>query len=299
MLTTLRDVAKRGAKIISINPLTERGLERFSFPQSPKEMFTGQTTALSSDYYRVKMGGDASLLKGIMKALIEMDEARILLGQQPTLDHAFIDEHTAGYSVLYDDLRQCCWAELEQDSGLTRSQMEDLAHSYNKSRATIICYGLGITQHKNGTENVQQLVNLLLLKGNMGKPGAGICPLRGHSNVQGDRSVGINEAASEDFLQRTEAHFSINVSRQHGRSSVESIRAIERGEAKALICMGGNLAVAMPQPQRTFEAMKSWICRFTLRPSSIVRICCWQNTTICYPRWAEPNAICRQRVFSQ
>lgn len=94
------------------------------------------------------MGGDASLLKGIMKALIEMDEARILLGQQPTLDHAFIDEHTAGYSALYDDLRQCCWAELEQDSGLTRSQMEDLAHSYNKSRATIICYGLGITQHK-------------------------------------------------------------------------------------------------------------------------------------------------------
>ncbi|MHC9375222.1 molybdopterin-dependent oxidoreductase, partial [Escherichia coli] len=143
-----------------------------------------------------------------------------------------------------------------QDSGLTRSQMEDLAHSYSKSRATIVCYGLGITQHKNGTENVQQLVNLLLLKGNIGKPGAGICPLRGHSNVQGDRSVGINEAASEDFLQRLETYFSIRVPRKHGRSSVESIRAIERGDVKALICMGGNLAVAMPQPQRTFAAMK-------------------------------------------
>ena len=119
------------------------------------------------------MGGDASLLKGIMKALIEMDEARILLDQQPTLDHAFIDQHTAGYAALYDDLRQHNWAELEQDSGLTRSQMEDLAHSYSKSSATIVCYGLGITQHKNGTENVQQLVNLLLLKGNMGKPGRG------------------------------------------------------------------------------------------------------------------------------
>ena len=257
MLTTLREVAKRGGKIISINPLAERGLERFSFPQSPKEMFTGQATMLSSRYYQVRMGGDSALLKGIMKALIEMDEARILLDQQPCLDHAFIAEHTAGYSALYEDLRKCKWAELEKESGLTHGQMEDLADSYNKSRATIICYGLGITQHKNGTENVQQLVNLLLLKGNMGKAGAGICPLRGHSNVQGDRSVGINEAASEEFLKRLEDRFAIRVSRRHGRSSVESIRAIERGEAKALICMGGNLAVAMPEPQRTFAAMKT------------------------------------------
>lgn len=256
MLTTLREVAKRGAKIISINPLTERGLERFSFPQSPKEMLTGQATTLSHRYYQVKMGGDAALLKGIMKALIERDEARALLNQSLCLDHAFIAEHTDGYPALYQDLRQCKWAELEQASGLTRSQMEDLVESYNKSRATIVCYGLGITQHKNGTENVQQLVNLLLLKGNIGKPGAGICPLRGHSNVQGDRSVGINEAAPEAFLQRLEEHFSIQVSRKHGRSSVESIRAIERGDAKALICMGGNLAVAMPEPQRTFAAMK-------------------------------------------
>lgn len=257
MLTTLREVAKRGGKIISINPLAERGLERFSFPQSPKEMFSGQATTLSSRYYQVKMGGDSALLKGIMKALIEMDEARILLDQPSCLDHAFIAEHTAGYSALYEDLRQCKWAELEKESGLTHSQMEDLADSYSKSRATIVCYGLGITQHKNGTENVQQLVNLLLLKGNIGKPGAGICPLRGHSNVQGDRSVGINEAAPDDFLQRLEDRFAIKVSRQHGRSSVESIRAIERGDARALICMGGNLAVAMPEPQRTFAAMKT------------------------------------------
>ncbi|MRS90783.1 FdhF/YdeP family oxidoreductase [Enterobacteriaceae bacterium RIT714] len=256
MLTTLREVAKRGAKIISVNPLAERGLERFSFPQSPGEMLTGQSTKLSSRYYQVKMGGDSALLKGMMKALIEMDEARALLNQPPCLDHTFIAEHTDGYQALYEDLRQCKWAELEQESGLTHSQMEDLADSYNKSRATIICYGLGITQHKNGTENVQHLVNLLLLKGNMGKPGAGICPLRGHSNVQGDRSVGINEAAPESFLKRLEEHFSIKVSRKHGRSSVESIRAIERGEARALICMGGNLAVAMPEPQRTFAAMK-------------------------------------------
>lgn len=256
MLTTLREVAQRGARIISINPLAERGLERFSFPQSPTDMLKGHSTALSHDYYQLKMGGDAALLKGVMKALIEMDEARILLGQEPCLDRAFLAEHTDGYQALYDDLHQCHWADLEQDSGLTRIQMEDLAYRYDKSQATIICYGLGITQHKNGTENVQQLINLLLLKGNIGKPGAGICPLRGHSNVQGDRSVGINEAASEEFLQRLEARFAIRVSRKHGRSSVESIRAIERGEAQALICMGGNLAVAMPQPQRTFEAMK-------------------------------------------
>lgn len=256
MLTTLREVAQRGARIISINPLAERGLERFSFPQSPTDMLKGQSTVLSNDYYQLKIGGDSSLLKGVMKALIEMDEARILLGEEPCLDRAFLAEHTQGYQALYDDLHQCRWADLENDSGLTRSQMEDLAYRYDKSKATIVCYGLGITQHKNGTENVQQLVNLLLLKGNMGKRGAGICPLRGHSNVQGDRSVGINEAASEEFLLRLEARFNINVPRKHGRSSVESIRAIEREETKALICMGGNLAVAMPQPQRTFEAMK-------------------------------------------
>lgn len=256
MLITLREVAQRGGRIISINPLAERGLERFSFPQSPTDMLKGHATTLSNDYYQVKMGGDASLLKGIMKALIEMDEARTLLGQEPCLDRAFLAEHTHGYQALYDDLHRCNWADLELDSGLTRSQMEDLAYRYDRSKATIICYGLGITQHKNGTDNVQQLVNLLLLKGNIGKPGAGICPLRGHSNVQGDRSVGINEAAPEAFLSRLEAHFGIRVPRKHGRSSVESIRAIENGEAQALICMGGNLAVAMPQPQRTFEAMK-------------------------------------------
>lgn len=256
MLTTLREVAQRGGRIISINPLAERGLERFSFLQSPTDMLKGHATTLSNDYYQVKMGGDASLLKGVMKALIEMDEARTLLGQEPCLDRAFLAEHTHGYQALYDDLHRCHWADLEQDSGLSRSQMEDLAYRYDRSKATIICYGLGITQHKNGTENVQQLVNLLLLKGNIGKPGAGICPLRGHSNVQGDRSVGINEAAPEAFLSRLEGHFGIRVPRKHGRSSVESIRAIESGDAQALICMGGNLAVAMPQPQRTFEAMK-------------------------------------------
>ena len=225
----------------------------FEFGRELKRLFGADAVNAPRDGLT---GGDASLLKGVMKALIEMDEARTLLGQEPCLDRAFLAEHTHGYQALYDDLHRCHWAELEQDSGLSRSQMEDLAYRYDRSKATIICYGLGITQHKNGTENVQQLVNLLLLKGNIGKRGAGICPLRGHSNVQGDRSVGINEAAPEAFLLRLEAHFGIRVPRKHGRSSVESIRAIENGEAQALICMGGNLAVAMPQPQRTFEAMK-------------------------------------------
>lgn len=120
----------------------------------------------------------------------------------------------------------------------------------------IISYGLGITQHRNGTQNVQQLVNLLLMRGNMGRKGAGICPLRGHSNVQGDRSVGINEAPSEEFNLRLESYFGIKAPRQHGRSSVESIKAIEDKRARGLICMGGNLAVAMPDPLRTFPAMR-------------------------------------------
>ncbi|HEY2451736.1 MAG TPA: FdhF/YdeP family oxidoreductase [Scandinavium sp.] len=252
MLATLREVAQRGAKIISINPLSERGLERFSHPQIPSDLLTHDGVKLSESYHHVKVGGDVYLILGIMKALLEMADN----GSSVALDNDFIREHTHGFDALREELQTAQWSELVEHSGISRDTMREIAFIYGQSHATIICYGLGITQHENGTNNVQQLANLLLLKGNMGRKGAGICPLRGHSNVQGDRSVGINEAPTEAFLQRLESEFAFTAPRAHGHSSVTSIQAIERGEMKALFCLGGNLAVAMPDPERTFAAVK-------------------------------------------
>ncbi|SUQ59660.1 Putative formate dehydrogenase SA2102 [Raoultella terrigena] len=256
MLTTLREVAKRGAKIISVNPLRERGLERFSFPQSPSDMLMGGHTDLSSDYFQIRVGGDAWFFRGAMKALLEMDAQRRSLQQAPVIDSEFIASQTSGYRALFDDLSGLDWADIERGAGVERSAIEYFADIYSRHRRVIISYGLGITQHRNGTQNVQQLINLLLMRGNMGREGAGICPLRGHSNVQGDRTVGINEAPDEAFNLRLENYFGIRVPRAHGRSSIESIKAIESRVSRGLICMGGNLAVAMPDPLRTFPAMR-------------------------------------------
>lgn len=256
MLTTLREVAKRGAKIISVNPLRERGLERFSFPQSPSDMLMGGHTDLSSDYFQIRVGGDAWFFRGAMKALLEMDAQRRSLQQEPVIDSEFIASQTSGYQALFDDLSGLDWADIERGAGVERSAIEYFADIYRRHRRVIISYGLGITQHRNGTQNVQQLINLLLMRGNMGREGAGICPLRGHSNVQGDRTVGINEAPDEAFNLRLENYFGITVPRAHGRSSIESIKAIESRVSRGLICMGGNLAVAMPDPLRTFPAMR-------------------------------------------
>ncbi|MBB1202138.1 CbbBc protein [Enterobacteriaceae bacterium 89] len=252
MLATLREVAQRGGKIVSVNPLRERGLERFSFPQSPTDMLLGGSTELARDHYQIRIGGDAWFFRGVMKALFELDE------QNPqVIDRQFIASETSGFGELSDSLNALAWPEIEKGAGLTRQEMTEFAQMYAGHSKVIVCYGLGITQHRNGTQNVQQLINLLLLRGNMGRKGAGICPLRGHSNVQGDRSVGINEAPDEAFNLRLEQHFGIQVPRQHGHSSVESIKAIERRESRALICMGGNLAVAMPDPLRTFPALRT------------------------------------------
>lgn len=256
MLSTLREVAKRGGKIITVNPLRERGLERFSFPQSPKDMLTGGDTKLSMDYFQIRIGGDAWFFRGVMKALLELNTLRVEHHQPAIIDNRFIESQTSGFAELRSDLVGLEWQEIEQGAGLSRDVITHFAEIYAQHKRVIISYGLGITQHRNGTQNVQQLINLLLMRGNMGRKGAGICPLRGHSNVQGDRTVGINEAPSEDFNLRLEQHFGITVPRKHGRASVESIKAIESRESRALICMGGNLAVAMPEPQRTFPAVR-------------------------------------------
>jgi len=256
MLGTLREVAKRGVPIITINPLRERGLERFTSPQHPAEMLTGGSTPISSSYYLVRVGGDMAALKGIMKAVLEMDAHSVAEGGSGYLDRDFIAKHTAGIDDLITDLNATPWRAIEKRSGLARAQMEEIAKAYVKAERVILNYGMGITQHRHGTANVQQLANLLMLRGNLGKPGAGISPLRGHSNVQGDRTVGITEIPSDAFLDALKQTFGFEPPREKGHNAVEAIEAIRDGRSKALISIGGNLAVAMSDPEVTFEAMR-------------------------------------------
>lgn len=256
MLATLRDASKRGCKIVVFNPLRERGLERFAAPQNPFEMVTLGSTPIASSYYQVGIGGDVAVFKGMMKALLETDRTRIAAGVKGVLDRDFIAEHTQGFEALVANIDATDWAQIERYSALPRADIEAAAEIYAEAERVIICYGMGITQHRHGTSNVNQIANLLLMCGNIGKEGAGICPLRGHSNVQGDRTVGITEVPSKELLDNLENVFPIKVPRQKGHNAVEAIEAITNGQSKALVCLGGNLAVAMSDPDVTFQAMR-------------------------------------------
>lgn len=250
MMGTLHEASRRGVPIIVFNPLRERALERFADPQNVVEMATYGSTRIASTYYQVDAGGDAAALKGIMKALLAMDAAH-----GNVLDHAFIAEHTQGFDAFAADLATTTWADIETVSGLARGELEQVAAAYAKSNATIVTYGMGITQHNRGTANVRLIADLLLLRGNFGKPGAGICPLRGHSNVQGNRTVGITEKPSAAFLQRIEDVFGFKPPATHGHDAVRTMQAMIDGSAKALICLGGNFAVALPDAGQSFAAM--------------------------------------------
>ena len=256
MMTTLHDAARRGAAIVVFNPLKERALERFAAPQDPIEMATLSSTEIASAYHQVRTGGDLAALKGMMKRVFERDDADIANGGSGVLDRDFIETHTVGIVALKADVEQTEWSEILEKSGLTFEALDSAVDVYLKARNVILCYGMGITQHANGTANVQQLANFLMLRGNMGRQGAGICPLRGHSNVQGDRTVGITEIPNVALLDGMEKAFGFRPTAEKGHNAVEAIEAIIDGRSKALICLGGNLAVAMSDPEATFDGMR-------------------------------------------
>ncbi|MBY4888541.1 FdhF/YdeP family oxidoreductase [Pantoea sp. DY-15] len=251
MMGTLHELARRNVPIIVFNPLRERALERFADPQNVMEMATNSSTDIASTYYLVRAGGDSAALKGIAKAVLAIEAET-----GTALDHAFIREHTEGFERFAEDIEATSWALIEQDSGLKQADLRRVAEAYVKSNATILTYGMGITQHNRGTDNVRLLVNLLLMRGNIGKPGAGVCPLRGHSNVQGNRTVGITEKPSSDFLNKLENVFGFTPPSHHGHDAVQAMKAIVDKQAKALICLGGNFAVALPDSDVTFPAMR-------------------------------------------
>lgn len=245
MLTALRDAKKNGSKIISINPLPETGLQRFKHPQ---DYMHGdlQSTQLADLFVPVRIGGDAALLKGIMKLLIESN----------SIDESFIASKTIKFQDFKSSLATVSWEEIEQDSGISRSMIETVAKYCRDSRATIACWAMGLTQHHNGVSVIQEVVNLLLLGGHIGRPGAGVCPVRGHSNVQGDRTVGVWEAPTEAFLSKLEDGLKFEMPRKHGYDVVNSIRAMENGNVDVFISMGGNFLSATPDTRRTANALQ-------------------------------------------
>jgi molybdopterin-dependent oxidoreductase alpha subunit len=250
MLATLREVARRGKPIVAFNPMRERGLERFRSPQVVGEMLTGAATDIVTHYFQPRIGTDHRVLQGLMKRLLELDAAH-----GGVLDREFIAAHTSGFAVLEDQLAACDWAALCAETGLTRAEFDTAACLYADAPRVIVAYGMGLTQHCHGTGNVQQLANLLLMRGNIGRPGAGICPVRGHSNVQGDRTVGINERPPPVFLDRLDAAFGIRSPRAPGVTVVECVAAMRAGRIRALVSLGGNFAVAAPDPAVTHAAL--------------------------------------------
>jgi molybdopterin-dependent oxidoreductase alpha subunit len=246
MLGELRAASRRGARILSFNPMRERGLERFADPQSPLEMLSGGATPIASDFYQLKVGGDIAALKGIMKHLLLLR----------AVDEAFVAEHTTGFDALKADLMAEDWGRIEAESGLPRERLLQAARVIASSDKVIACWGMGITQHQHGVAAVQSIANLLLMRGMVGKPGAGLCPVRGHSNVQGDRTMGIYEKPSPAFLDRLRDVYGFEPPRHEGFDTIGAIEAMRDGRARVFFGMGGNFAAATPDTPTTWAALQ-------------------------------------------
>ncbi len=255
MLHELQNVRKRNVPIVTFNPIRETGLVRFTNPQSPTEMLTGSETCISTQYHQLRIGGDLAAIMGICKAVIEADDASIRSGSERILDIAFIEQHTHGFEEFATRARNTSWDEIERCSGLPRTDLEAAASEYMRAKAVMAIYGMGLTQHRLGVETVQMVSNLLLLRGNIGKTGAGICPVRGHSNVQGQRTVGITEKPELAPLDKLKELYHFEPPRTKGLTTVEVCKGIIEGQVKAFIGLGGNFVRAVPE---TMLMEKAW-----------------------------------------
>jgi molybdopterin-dependent oxidoreductase alpha subunit len=261
MLTALQAAKRRGCTIVHINPLPEVGATRFKHPQEVFRLL-GQGTELADLFLQVRVNGDVALLKGVMKELLEEE------GRRPgrVLDHEFIKEHTDGFAAFAEALGRVSWDDLTEQSGVSRDGMRAAAEVFARSERTIVCWAMGLTQHKNAVANIQEIVNLLLLRGQIGKPGAGACPVRGHSNVQGDRTMGIWERPTGAFLDSLAREFDFEPPRRHGFDTVESIKAMHAGGVRVFFALGGNFLSATPDTEFTAAALRR--CRLTAHVST-------------------------------
>ena len=261
MLSTLRKASKRGARIVAINNLKEQGLQKFADPQSPKEMILFSSTDISQYYFTPKLGGDMAILRGMAKSLFERAEQ-----DDAILDRDFITEHCHGFEDYHKTVIDSSWDKIIQQSGLSRDEIEQMTDIYANSEKVIFTWAMGITQHRHSVATVRELINVLLLRGNIGKSGAGACPVRGHSNVQGNRTVGIDEQPSAKFLDALKSRYSFEPPLKSGFNTVDSIHAMLAGNAKVFIGLGGNFAAATPDTERTYQALRQ--CDLTVHIST-------------------------------
>ncbi|HEY3494455.1 MAG TPA: FdhF/YdeP family oxidoreductase [Polyangiaceae bacterium] len=261
MLSTLKEVARRGCPIIAVNPLKEAGLLAFQDPQELLGLF-GARTALATHFLQVRIGGDVALLKGLMKALYELDRES---GGQ-VFDHEFLREHTRGFAAFAADLESESWERIVEGSGIERDALYEVARVLAASKRLICCWAMGLTQHKHAVANIQEIVNLLLLGGHVGREGAGACPVRGHSNVQGDRTMGIWERPTPAFLEALAREFGFVPPDRHGYDVVHAIEAMLASKIGVFFGMGGNFLSASPDTVRTAAALRN--CALTAHVST-------------------------------
>ena len=255
MLSALQRAKRNGCKLVHINPLPEVGMTRFKHPQQILRLF-GAGTELADLFLQVKINGDVALLKGIMKAVLESN----------ALDREFIETYTEGFEAFRGSLERFSWEEIVDQAGVSKELIEKAAQIFVESERTIFCWAMGLTQHKNAVANIQEIVNLMLLRGQIGRPGAGLCPVRGHSNVQGDRTVGIWERPPAAFLDRLGHEFNFEPPRNHGFDTVKAIHAMHDRQAKVFFALGGNFLSATPDTNFTGEALRR--CRLTAHVST-------------------------------
>ncbi|CRK55397.1 Putative formate dehydrogenase oxidoreductase protein [Alloactinosynnema sp. L-07] len=255
MLSALEAAKRAGAKIIAVNPLPEAGLLRFKNPQKPGGLL-GKGTELADEFCQIRLGGDQALFQAIGHLLLQWD----------ALDHEFIEASTHGFAEYAASLRDLDWDSVLTATGLPQEQIERVARMVADSPRTITCWAMGLTQHKHSVPSIREITNVSLLRGMVGKPGAGLCPVRGHSNVQGDRTMGIWEKMPERFMAALEAEFGITVPREHGHDTVAAIRAMRDGKARVFMAVGGNFAAATPDTAVTEAALRS--CDLTVQVST-------------------------------
>jgi len=280
MLHDLQDCAKRGVPIIVFNPLVERGHERFVNPQNPVEMLAKPATQISSQYHQINVGGDKAALMGLCKAIFEMDDAARESGGERVLDLAFINEHTHGFAEFEKTVREAPWSEIERRSGLTRHAIQAAAAVYAQAKSAMIAYGMGLTQQVGGVENVQMVVNLLLLRGNMGKPGAGVLPVRGHSNVQGQRTVGITEKPDLVPNDKLKQLYGFDPPKEKGLNCVEAAEGVMKGKVRAVFQLGGNLVRSLPDHRQLIPAWRR--LRLTVQILTKLNRSCLEHGEISY-----------------
>jgi molybdopterin-dependent oxidoreductase alpha subunit len=261
MLSTLLSAKRRGCKIVHINPLPEVGTTRFKHPQEFWK-WPGGGTQLADLFLQVRINGDVALLKGIMKEILDAEDRH----PGEVLDREFINTYTTGFDEFKEALAGVHLGDILEESGIHKTQIEDASKIFIESERVIFCWAMGLTQHKNAVANIQEIVNLMMLRGQLGKPGAGLCPVRGHSNVQGDRTMGIWEQPTAQFLDRLEKEFKFSPPRRHGLDTVHAIQAMHDGEAKVFFALGGNFLSATPDTEYTADALRC--CRLTVHVST-------------------------------